>query len=96
MFGHSVRTSFYYISVGLSEPSITTVFVESIGSLSKSADFNQKLLDKAMNLDALAERFHISKQWLISQFKKYTNSTPMEYLYTMRIQQWKNCLRTAP
>ena len=49
-----------------------------------------------MNLDALAERFHISKQWLISQFKKYTNSTPMEYLYTMRIQQWKNCLRTAP
>ena len=34
MFGHSVRTSFYYISVGLSEPSITTVFVESIGSLS--------------------------------------------------------------
>lgn len=45
-----------------------------------------------MNLDALAKRFHISKQWLISQFKKHTNSTPMEYLYTMRIQQWKNCL----
>ena len=44
-----------------------------------------------MNLDALTERFHISKQWLISQFKKYTNSTPMEYLCTMRIQQWKNC-----
>ena len=43
MFGHSVRTSFYYISVGLSEPSITTVFVESIGSLSESADFNQKI-----------------------------------------------------
>ena len=49
-----------------------------------------------MNLDALTEKFHISKQWLISQFKKYTNSTPMEYLCTMRIQQWKNCLQTAP
>ena len=52
-------------------------------------------LDKAMNLDALAERFHISKQWLISQFKKYTNSTPMEYLCTMRIQQGKKLLANS-
>lgn len=48
--------------------------------------------DKAMNLDILAEKFHISKQWLILQFKKYTNNTPMEYLNNLRIQHGKTLL----
>lgn len=49
-------------------------------------------IEKALDLDMLAEKFHISKQWLIAQFKKYTNSTPMKYLNTLRIQRGKSLL----
>ena len=52
-------------------------------------------LEKALNLDMLAEKFHISKQWLISQFKKYTNNTPMEYLNVLRIQHGKRLLANS-
>ena len=48
--------------------------------------------EKALNLDILAEKFHISKQWLIIQFKKYTDNTPMEYLNNLRIQHGKTLL----
>lgn len=52
-------------------------------------------LEKALNLDMLAKRFHISKQWLITRFKKYTNNTPMEYLSALRVQHGKTLLANS-
>ena len=48
--------------------------------------------DKKINLDMLAKKFHMSKQFIIRQFKKEMNSTPIEYLNTVRIQNGKSML----
>lgn len=52
-------------------------------------------MEKALNLDMLAEKFHTSKQWLISQFKRYTEKTPIEYLNALRIQRGKTLLANS-
>jgi len=48
--------------------------------------------EKPLTLDILIERFYISKQWLIAQFKKDTNKTPIEYLSDIRIFHGKSML----
>ena len=46
-----------------------------------------------ITLEILAERFSISKQGLITRFKKSTRKTPMQYLNFIRINQSKLLLR---
>ncbi|MBO5059412.1 MAG: helix-turn-helix transcriptional regulator [Clostridia bacterium] len=48
-------------------------------------DFFAESYSEAINLDTLSEKFNISKQWLISKFKKHTGRTPMEYLTEVRL-----------
>lgn len=48
---------------------------------------------RQLPLDMLAKQFSISKQSLISKFKKHTQKTPMEYLAAIRITQSKTLLK---
>ena len=52
-------------------------------------------LSENITLDMLAERFSISKQWLIRKFKHRTHRTPMDYLFITRINHGKLLLRDS-
>lgn len=52
-------------------------------------------LSLPLTLNELSEKFHLSKQWLINKFKKYTNKTPMEYLTMLRINHSKDLLMNS-
>ena len=54
--------------------------------------FLEKNYQSAISLAALANEFHISKQWLILKFKKSINKTPLEFLNAIRIHHGKNFL----
>lgn len=56
------------------------------------AYFNENY-PQQITLDMLAERFSISKQGLISKFKRHTQKTPMEYLAAIRITRSKTLLK---
>lgn len=55
-------------------------------------DFMQSNCHMAVDLDMLAEKFHISKQWLIIKFKKTVECTPIDYLNRIRIGRAKTLL----
>lgn len=52
-----------------------------------AASYGEKI-----DLDMLAQRLNISKQWLIRKFKKHTGQTPMEQLNALRISKAKGFL----
>lgn len=54
--------------------------------------FLEKNYQSTITLTALANEFHLSKQWLILKFKKSTNKTPLEYLNEIRMHHGKNFL----
>ncbi|MBO5050865.1 MAG: helix-turn-helix transcriptional regulator [Clostridia bacterium] len=56
-------------------------------------DFLEKNYSTKIHLDELANHFHISKQWLISKFKKHVKKTPIQYLQDIRLQYGKELLR---
>lgn len=99
-----LKSSIRYLenSIKSSNEYLTNHFIEDIFILIKQHHTNDIVsacinyfnsnFEKNLNLDMLAKKFHISKQWLIVQFKRYTNSTPMEYLNTLRIQHGKALL----
>lgn len=47
----------------------------------------------AITLDDLAQRFYISKQWLILKFKEEVGKTPIEYLRDTRVTQAQGLLK---
>ncbi|MBQ4110888.1 MAG: AraC family transcriptional regulator [Clostridia bacterium] len=63
--------------------------------VSECIDYFEKHYKNSINLNVIANEFHISKQWLIAKFKKYTNKTPMEYLNEIRLNYGKALLRDS-
>ena len=52
----------------------------------------RKNMNTAVTLDMLADKFFVSKQWLIAKFRRVTGKTPMEYLTEIRLGYAKNLL----
>lgn len=55
-------------------------------------EYLKENLQNKHSLDELAFKYNISKQWLIWRFKKETNTTPMHFLNTLRLQKAKELI----
>ena len=58
----------------------------------KCIDFLKSNYGEFISLDMLAEKFGISKQWLIARFNECTGKSPMKYLSEIRVQNAKSLL----
>ncbi len=47
---------------------------------------------KELNITELAEQYHISCSWFIREFKRYTGSSPKQYLTNLRLQHARELL----
>jgi AraC-like DNA-binding protein len=56
-------------------------------------DYIQENFAEAIHLEALSERFYISKYYLCHEFKKYIGLSPNEYLITVRVNKAKGLLQ---
>ena len=55
--------------------------------------FLERHFDQPLTLDALSDRFSISKYHLSREFKKYTGYSPLEYLIQYRVSRAKELLK---
>ncbi len=51
--------------------------------------------NKDINIDAYAASKNMSTSWFIQNFKKYSGSTPMQYILSLRIFNARNLLETT-
>lgn len=56
--------------------------------------FNEQYTQK-IDIDEYAQRLHMSTCWFIKTFKKYTYTTPKQYILTLRIAKAKELLESS-
>ena len=62
-------------------------------TVSECVNYLKQNFSRTITLDALAERFYISKQWLIRKFKAEIGATPIEYLTDIRMSRAQELLK---
>jgi AraC-like DNA-binding protein len=58
-------------------------------------DYIQENFAESIHLEALSERFFISKYYLCHEFKRYIGLSPNEYLITVRVNRAKGLLQST-
>ncbi len=56
--------------------------------------FNEHYAER-ININQYAKNMHMSQCWFIRMFKKYTNTTPMQYIMSVRISKAKSLLESS-
>ena len=75
---------------------IETLLPQARGSeLSQLRDWMLDNLEEPFNLDALAQRAHMSRRTLIRRFREETGTSPMEWLASARIDRARVLLETT-
>lgn len=89
-FFQLVRELFAHPAAGAHAAAGSAELVEQI------EQFFRRNLSETITLQALSDEFRLSKVYLCRVFKKYKNTTPIDYFNHLKIERAKEMLRTYP